>query len=155
MLRLNFESIREYATAEERTAQLERILHDVVRGEVITQFTLIDELLTHELARKILGRHVTAPRRSKRFHAIKNVLAESRLSISCKLDLFRTLTKVPNDVASAISRLSRIRNHMAHQFFIDGSVKRFDYCGKNILSTDGLRLFQRDQHRVFEYLILR
>jgi hypothetical protein len=155
MLGLDYESIRDYPSAEERTVHLERILVHIIRGEVITQFTLIDELVTHKLARKILADRPKNPRRSKRFQAVKAVLAESRLPLSRKLALLRNLVKVPDDVVASILRVNKIRNHIAHQFFLDDSQRKLKYSGKNILSVEGLRLFQRDQEGIFNYLVLR
>ena len=153
MLGLDFENIRDYPTAGERTAQLERILVHLVLGEVINQFTLIDELLTHKLAGKIFGNRVTNARRSKRFRTIKAALVESRLPLSRKLDLLRSLAKVPDDVVTGILRLNGLRNYMAHQFFLQDRPKKLNYAGKNILSVEGLRLFIADQDRVYDYLI--
>jgi len=155
MLGLDYENIRDYPSAMGRTAHFERMLVQTIRGEVITQCTLIDELVTHQLARKILGDRAKNPRRSKRFRAIKAVLAESRLPLSRKLDLLRSLVKVPNHVVASISQVNKLRNHIAHQFFLDASQNKLKYSGKNILSVEGLRLFQRDQEEIFNYLVLR
>jgi hypothetical protein len=153
LLGLDFENIRDYPSAEERSVHLKRVLVHLVRGEVITQFTLIDDLLTHQLAFKILANRVTNPWQSKRFRTVKAALAESRLPLSRKLDVFRSLAKVPDDVVTIISRLNKLRNHMAHQFFLDDLPKKLNYAGKNILSVEGLRLFKSDQERAFDYLI--
>src|SRR5262245_55115872 len=87
IIQIDFENIRRYPSGIERTAQLERILGDVIRGDVITNFTLIDDLLTNKLARKIVGDRITG-RRSKRFRIVKTALIESRLSLSRKLAIF-------------------------------------------------------------------
>jgi len=134
ILGLDFENIRDYPTAEERTVQLERILDHVVRGEIIRQFTLIDELLTHELAGKILANRVQNRRRSKRFQAVKNALVKSQLSLRRKLTLLRGFVKVPNDVVTSIVRLNKLRNNMAHQFFLENSPETLKYSGRNIFS---------------------
>jgi hypothetical protein len=155
ILAFDFENIRDYPTAEERTVQLERILDHVVRGEIITQFTLIDELLSHELAGKILGDRVKNRRRSKRFQAVKNALVESHLSLRHKLTLLRGFVRVPNDVVTYIGRLNKLRNHLAHQFFLKDAPEKLKYSGRNIFSVEGLALFHREQERVFNYLVLR
>jgi hypothetical protein len=154
MLGLDFENIREYPSAVERTAQLERILVHLILGEIMNHFTLVDELVTHNLARMIVGARAKNPRRSKRFQAIKGIL-EDRIPLHRKFALLRTLTRIPNDVVSAISRLNKLRNYMAHQFFLGASMEKLRYSGQNILSVEGLRLFEHDQERVFEYLTLR
>ena len=154
IIEIDFENVRRYPSATERTAQLERILGDVIRGDVITNFTLIDELLTNGLARKIVGDHITG-RRSKRLQIVKTALIESRLSLSRKLAVFRSLVRVPDDVVGAISRLNKLRNHMAHEFHLDVRSKKLTDAGKNILSVEGLRLFESEQMRVFMYLLLR
>ena len=115
-LGLDFENIRGYPSVTERTAQLERILVHLVVGEVVGQFTLIDELLTHALARKILATRVTNPRRSKRFRTIKAALVESRLPLSRKLDVFRSLTKVSDTITTA-RRLTRPKNAVIPEGF--------------------------------------
>jgi hypothetical protein len=111
--------------------------------------------VTHELAHKVLGDRTKNPRRSKRFQAVKAVLAESRIPLSRKLALFRSLAKIPDDIVASVSRLNTLRNHMAHQFFLNDPPRKLKYSGKNILSVEGMRLFQRDQERVFNYLVLR
>ena len=148
ILNLDFESVRDDQTAKERTAHLKRILVHVIRGEVITQFTLIDELLTHELAGKILADRVKHRRPSKRFQTVKAALAESRLSLPRKLALLRSFVRVPDDVVAQISRLTKLRNHMAHHLVLDDSAETLKYSGKNIFSVEGLQLFYREQSRV-------
>ena len=153
VLDLDFEGIRDYPEAEERTAHLERILSHVVRGEVITQFTLLDELLTHKLARRMLGSRHTNIRRSKRFQALKKALVDSRLPVSRKLEMLRQFTRVPLTVTAHIVETARIRNVFAHSFFLDVPPTKLAYKGKNILSADGVKRLQADYRRTLDFLI--
>jgi hypothetical protein len=153
ILDLDFENIRDYPEAEERIAHLQRMLHHVIRGEVIIQFTLIDALLTHKLAGRILSKKKLNLSRNKRFKALKKSVAQSRLPILRKLELLRQFTRISSAVNSYIRETTRIRNIFAHDFFLDVIPAKLRYKNKNVFSAAGVELLRADFERTVHFFI--
>ena len=143
----------DYPEAGERTAHLQRMLHHLIRGEVITQFALIDDLVTHKLARRMLSKKKLDLSRSKRFKALKKTVAQSRLPILRKLQLLRQFTRIPPAVNWHIREITRIRNIFAHDFFLDLIPAKLRYKNKSVLSAAGVELLRVDFERTVHFFL--
>jgi hypothetical protein len=152
-LGLDFETIDRYPTSEERTVHLERIRTHLIRGEVITQFTLVDDLLTHELAIEALGGHRQKPWKKDKFERFKEVLVENRASLRQKLGLYGMFRRIPNDIRESILGLNSVRNSFAHNFILDARTKPAKYRGQKILDLSAFKRFLIDQRQVIDFLL--
>jgi len=156
-LGLGFGDIGRYPTPEERTVHLERIKTHLIRGEVITQFTLVEEMLTYELAIEALGGHRAKPWRHKktRFDRFKQVLTENRASLRPKLGLYEAFRRVPRDIREITLALNSIRNAFAHSFSVGNQKKSVKYRGQNIMDLAVFKRFLIDQRRLLDFLVNR
>jgi len=127
----------------------------IIRGEVITQFTLVDDLLTHELTIEILGGSKKKPWRRKkvRFDRAKAVLIESRMSLRHKLDLYKTYRRVPARIVEIVAGLNSARNSLAHVFYLEGRRRRAKYRGQDIISVKTFDRFREDMQYLYDYLL--
>ena len=156
-LRLDPDKIAIEMDPELRNVALRHARLHLIRGEVITQFTLVDEVLTHELAIEMLGGRKEKPWKTKkrRFDRVKSVLSESRMSVRQKLDLYRSYRRVPARVTEIIAGLNSARNALAHVFYLEGQKRRAKYLGQDILSTKTFERFQNDLGSLFDYFLQR
>src|SRR5712692_7198408 len=139
--------------AKSRTVRLELAKRHAIRGEVITQHTLIDERLSSVLSDYFFGRHrsyikLWKTKKFKRFN--HHVLQE--LSVVKKLAFVREIIDVPGSVANDIERINSLRNALAHAFFPENLKKpRLAYKTKEVFSYDGIRLVLEDCSAIYKY----
>lgn len=156
-LRLNPDSLVAVVDREYRTTALALARLHLIRGEVITTFTVVDDLLTHFLAIEMMGGRKQEPWRKKRqrFERVKSVLVESRMSLRHKLDLFRSFRRVPKQILEVAYGLNTARNALAHVFHLEGRKRRARYRGQDILSIGVFDRFQSDTNRLLDFLVGR
>ncbi len=156
-LNLDPKQIATEKDAENRRELLKGARLHLIRGEVITQFTLIDELLTHEVAIEMLGGKAAKPwkRKRVRFERAKSLLTESRMSMRHKLELYRVYRRAPRNVAQIIAELNKLRNALAHVFFVEGRHARANYRGQDILNPSTFDTFLDDMSLAFEFFVSR
>ncbi len=133
-------NILEYAP-ESRTAYLKNMRVQLVRGEIITKYTLIDEFLAVVISHYYFKRPKSKPSfhslwRTKRFQIFNyHVLDETYLLN--KMRLVRAIKEIPSNVRGAIERINAVRNAIVHSFFPENrkqyrSEKRVVYQGEDI-----------------------
>jgi len=149
---LDFESVEHYPEKEERTAHLERILDHIVRGEIISTFTIMDDLLTRDLARAILEPRVKKITTSNRVTCLFEELTQARLSMIQKLRMLRLIKRVPKHIGDRIIDFNKLRNLAAHRFLLHGS-KPAQYRGRKILTLECIKAFQADRKALFDYFV--
>ena len=132
---------------------MERIRTHHIRAEVITQFTLVDDLLTHELAIEALGGRRQKPWKRKKFQRFIEELVESRASLRQKLGLYKTFKHVPKDIYESILGLNAVRNAFAHKFYLDDTARPAKYRGQKILELSVFKRFLGDQQRVSDFIL--
>lgn len=156
-LNLNLEQIAAEKDPEYRRVSLKGARLHFIRGEIITQFTLIDDLLTQILAIEMLGGRAAKPwkRKKVRFERVKAVLLDSRMSMRHKLELYRAYRRVPSSVVQIIVSLNTLRNAVAHVFFLEGRKRRAKYRGQDILKPAVFDHFLEDMAALFDFLLWR
>ncbi|HXE91800.1 MAG TPA: hypothetical protein VNK82_12660 [Terriglobales bacterium] len=154
LLGLDWGNIKSYEKAS-RTPHLERMKDHLIRGEVITQYTLIDEHLGGLICRYFFPRRSFVKLwRTKKFRNFNYYVIEP-LSLMEKLRLVKAIKNVPRGVASAIERVNGLRNGLAHAFFpenLRGS--KPIYKGKDVFTLEGLKLFMEDMEFVHEFFLV-
>src|SRR5689334_17751367 len=145
LLGLDWRSIEDYET-ESRRAHLERIKRHLVIGEVVMQYTLIDEYLNMCLCHYFFGRGKSFIRlwKTKKFQNFNYHILEGLFLLE-KLRFVKSFMTVPRAVARDIEQVNSLRNGLAHAFFPE-NLKRSKpiYKGKNIFTLDGIELFVKD-----------
>lgn len=152
LLRLDYAQIKEYEP-EERTTRLEVMKRHLIIGEVVMQYTLIDEYLSTRLCDYFFGRGQNYIKlwKTKKFRNFNYYVLES-LSLMEKLRFVKAITKLPKSVAADIERINSLRNGLAHAFFPENlRAAKPVYKGKNIFTLEGIRLFVDDMVKLFCY----
>jgi hypothetical protein len=130
---------------------LRNMTDQVVRGEVILEYTMIDMEFDIVLYQHFFGKNLQAARRRQRFKTLRLIL--QNLYLLQKLAIVRSFREVPKVIASTIGAVNDLRNGLAHNFFLEhlGQSKR-TYKGLNIFTAEGLNVFLKDTSEVKEFL---
>ncbi len=154
LARLDYVNILDY-DPEERTARLRLMQNQIVRSQIIADYTFVDEMLGSAICHYFFGkkRGFIKLWKTKRFKTFNYYILEV-LSLTEKLRLVKAITKVPKPVAADIEALNALRNGLAHAFFPENlrSAKPV-YKGKDIFSHDGLQRFIEDMSKVSDFFV--
>jgi hypothetical protein len=165
IVRVDYWNIRK-RERESRTPVLEVMKRELIRGEIIGQYTLIDDLLSTELCRYFLpGKNLIAQWKTKRFRRFNYYIIE-RLYLTQKLAFLKDVYRVPKDIASTIEEINALRNAMAHAFFPE-NLRAYQmkgrpaprkpiaarYKGEDIFTAKGVRRFVDDSGKVVDFLL--
>jgi hypothetical protein len=114
LLRLNYREIRTYER-ESRSTRLELIKRHFVRGEIVLQYTFIDEFLNNILCHHFFGQKISFIKlwKTKRFRNFNYHFLE-KLSLMEKLAYVRAVREVPKSVRRDVEQLNNLRNGIAH-----------------------------------------
>ncbi len=151
-LRLFYRSIETYK-GEDRVTQLQRIMRHFVIGEVVMQYTLIDEYFNVRLATYFFGSAAAFPRlwRTKRFRNFNYFVLEP-LSLVEKMRFARAIKPVPKAIAADVERLNDLRNRLAHAFFPENlRAGKPAWKGNYIFSRDGVAALVNDMAALSRY----
>ncbi len=147
---------------EEARAPLLRIaISQMVIAEVVTQYTLLDEILTDLGCRyyfKKKGKRFILWRQ-KKFRVFVNYIMDEMFLIK-KMELVHAIKPLPREVRSIVHRINSVRNAIAHSFFPENRKehRKFGkvlYLGKDIRTSEGLKGFKDDCHVAWVYLARR
>jgi hypothetical protein len=154
LARLDYVNILDY-DPEERTARLRLMQNQIVRSQIIADYTFVNEMLGSAICHYFFGkkRGFIKLWKTKRFNTFNYYILEV-LSLTEKLRLVKAITKVPKPVAADIEALNALRNGLAHAFFPENlrSAKPV-YKGKDIFSHDGLQRFIEDMSKVSDFFV--
>jgi hypothetical protein len=152
LARLDYANILDYAP-EGRTTRLRVMKNQIVRSQIIADYTLVDELLGSAICHYFFGkkRGFIKLWKTKRFRNFNYYILEV-LSLNEKLRLVKSITKVPKRVAADIEALNALRNGLAHALFPENlrSAKPV-YKGQDIFSTAGLQRFIEDMTKISDF----
>ena len=151
---------------EHRTVVLQAITREIVRGEVVSQYTLIDEQLGSKICRYMFENKAFMKLwKTKKFERFNYFIVE-KMSLMEKLAFVKDVYMVPKAIAAEIETINAIRNALAHAFFPEnlrayrtkhGSAFRKlagpHYKGIDIFTFDGIDRFLDDSRRVVQFLI--
>lgn len=164
IVRVDYWNIRR-RPREWRTAVLEVMKRELVRGEVIGQYTLIDDILATELCRYFLpsGNQI-AQWKTKKYRRFNYFVIE-RLYLTQKLAFLKDVYTIPKAISSTIEEVNALRNAMAHAFFPENlrahhmkgppaprKPIRVLYGGNDIFSVSGAKKFVEDCAQVTQFL---
>ncbi len=154
LARLDYANILDY-DSEERTPRLRLMKNQIVRSQIIADYTFVDEMLGSAICHYFFGKKMGFIKlwRTKKFRTFNYYVLEV-LSLTEKLRFVKAITKVPKPVAADIEALNALRNGLAHAFFPENlrSAKPI-YKGKDIFSRDGLKRFIEDMSRVSNFFV--
>jgi hypothetical protein len=145
LLSLDFCDIKAYPKAQ-RTTRLELMKRAVIRQEVVTTYTHIDEYLASELCVHFFGTGKSFPAlwKTKRFQLFNYHFIEE-MSLLPKFRYVKGLRKIPRAIVGDIERVNALRNGVAHAFFPENLKRsRAVWGDKSIFSVEGLRAFHAD-----------
>lgn len=154
LTRLDYINIQEY-DPEERTARLRFMKNQLVRSQVIMDYTFVDEMLGAAICYYFFGRKKGFIKlwKTDRFRNFNYYVLEV-LSLTEKLRLVKAISKVPKGVAKNVEALNALRNGLAHAFFPENlrSAKPI-YKGKDIFTIGGLTTFIADMSKVSGFFL--
>ena len=140
---------------DQRTPYLQVARDKIVRGQVITYFTVVDDLLATEICRYYFGRRQSLFKlwRTRKFKIFNHYVIEELHTLQ-KLRHVRAIRKVPSSIVSDIERLNALRNTLAHTLFPENTRKGLaKWKGVSIFSVAGLKALQQDFEKVVEYFM--
>jgi hypothetical protein len=164
VVRIDYWNIRD-REKEARTPVLEVTKRELIRGEVIGQYTLIDDLLSTEVCLYFLpGKDLIKQWKTKKFRRFNYYVIE-RLYMTQKLAFLKDVYDVPRDIASRIEEINALRNAMAHAFFPE-NLRVYQmkgrpgprkpvivrYRGQDLFSVEGVTAFVADCSRITDFL---
>lgn len=160
MAKLNFWDI-EKEDKEARTPLLRIAINGMVVAEVITQYTLLDEILSDLACRyyfKKRGKRFILWHK-KNFRVFVNYILDEMFLIK-KMELVHAIKPLPGSVRSTIHRVNSVRNAIAHSFFPENRKEhrkagKVLYLGKDIRTSNGLEAFKDDCHVAWVHLAKR
>ena len=165
VVRIDYWNIRD-RKKEARTSVLEVIKRELIRGEVIGQYTLIDDLLSTEVCLYFLpGNDLIKQWKTKKFRRFNYYVIE-RLYMTQKLAFLKDLFIVPRDIAARIEEINALRNALAHAFFPE-NLRVYQmkgrpaprkpvvvrYKGQDLFSVEGVTAFVEDCSKVTDFLL--
>lgn len=151
---------------QHRTVVLRVITREIVRGEVVGQYTLIDEQLGSTMCQYMFdNKNFMSLWKTKKVERFNYFILE-KMSLMEKLAFVKDVYTVSRPIAADIENINAIRNALAHAFFPEnlrayrmkhGSAFRKltgpHYKGVDICTFTGFDRFLNDSHRVVQFLI--
>jgi hypothetical protein len=131
-------------------SSLKRMKERTVRAIVLLEYVEVDDILNRAIAAGMFGKN-RKRRRARRSNTLASML--DRLYPPQKVEIVRTLRKVPDAIYSHVMALNTLRNTFAHRLHLSKSPKskRF-YKGKHdVFTRNGMKRFQADMWEVHEF----
>jgi hypothetical protein len=152
--RLDYDNILDYDEGE-RTPRLRLMKNQIVRSQVIADYTFIDEMLGVAICHYFFGkkRGFIKLWKTKKFKNFNYYILEV-LSITEKLRLVKAIHSVPRSVAADIEAINALRNGLAHAFFPENlRSSKPVYKGKDIFTEGGLERFIEDVTKISTFFV--
>jgi hypothetical protein len=131
----------------------------LVRTTVLSNYLIIDEVLSELICQHFFGRKKTSIElwRTKRFQNFNYYVLEE-LSLLKKLALVKALERIPKPIEETIRHLNVLRNAVAHAFFPTNKREfrhrgMVTYKGKDVFTFEGLALLDADKDDVLAHLM--
>jgi hypothetical protein len=141
---------------------------ELIRGEVVGRYTLIDDLMSSEVCRYFLpGKDLIKQWKTLRFKRFNYYVIE-RLYMTQKLALLKDLYQIPRPIGQQIEEINALRNAVAHAFFPE-NLRAYQmkgrpgprkpiivrYKGLELFSIEGAKAFVEDCADVTEFLLTK
>lgn len=116
LLGLDWRRMKDY-NRDSPTPQLERMKRHLVIGEIVMQYTLIDEYLNVALCHHFFGRKKSFIKlwKTKKFQSFNYNILEGLFLVE-KLRYVKSFKKIPKGIAKDIEQINVLRNGLAHAF---------------------------------------
>ena len=154
LLRLDWENIKDYER-DGRTFHLERMKRHLIIGEVVMQYTLIDEYLNVQLCHHFFGRNKSFIKlwKTKKYQNFNYYILEGLFLLE-KLRYVKSFKEIPKRIARDIEQINTLRNGLAHAFFPE-NLKRSKpiYKGKSIFTLEGIKQFVDDMAEISHFFM--
>jgi len=143
---------------ESRTGILEFQKRQAITGQIIIQYTFINELVNwavciyfFRLGKRPIGW------KSEKLQKFNYYILESR-SLLEKFKIVKSVYEIPKNIVRDVERLNALRNVVAHKSFPENSEDsrkegKAVYKGKDIFTLEGIKMFREDMKRVVDFLI--
>src|SRR5262245_8944736 len=117
---MDAKNIERFVPGSQRTFLLHSMIDRLIRGEVVTRYTFVDELLTDIICNYYFKRpkvgHYGRLWKTKKFQRFVHYLMDETFLLK-KLAMVEEILAVPKEVSSAIKRINDTRNALAHSLF--------------------------------------
>ena len=147
---------------DDPTVILQIMKQKLIRCEIITRYTLIDEFLTDIICHY----YFRAPKnqfsfaklwRTKKFQIFAHYLMDETYVLK-KMAIVNAIREIPAPIKGAIARINDVRNAIAHSFFPENRrqykpYKKVMYQNADIFTKEGITKFLEDAERVEDYLL--
>jgi hypothetical protein len=160
MAKIDFWNI-EKADPEARTPLLRIAVSHIVVAAVVTEYTLLDEILSSLICRYYFqkGKKKFHLWDQKKFRAFVHYGLDEMYLLK-KIDLVHAIKPLPSEVREILRKLNAIRNAVAHSFFPENRKEyrksgKILYEGGDIRTAAGMKRLLDDCHRVWVYLAAR
>jgi hypothetical protein len=125
----------------------------LIRGSVLTNYTILDDalgfiIIKHQFGRKL---NIRKLKKSKRFASFKFFILE-KLTFNQKLDYVRDAHPIPKWVTADLYALNDLRNALAHSYFTERRRRKPFWKNEPIFRLEGYMKFQEDIGKVFDFL---
>lgn len=140
---------------KDRTAYIESVKDQYVRGQVVFSYVLIDEFLGSIVCNYFFGKKRSFIKlwRTKKFRNFNHYILE-KLSLFEKLELVKITFDLPPAIESKIRAINDLRNGLAHSFFPQNLRRNQSiYKGTSIYSTEGFKLFINDKDEINRFFM--
>ncbi len=163
LTQLNYRMIEE-ADPDARIPLLRNAINKMIVAEMVTRYTLLDEILSDLIARYFFKQpknllHFGKLWRTKKFETFTHHVLDEMYLLK-KMELVHAIDPLPSQTTKTIRRVNALRNAFAHSFFPENRKehrknKKVLYSGKDIRTAEGLELFLNDWHPTWTYLARR
>ena len=160
-VQMDYWNIGDYVE-EGRTTILELMKQQLIRSEIITRYTFIDEALSVIISHfyfKVPKQEFTFKRlwKTKKFRIFANYLLDETYLMK-KLAIVNEIKEVPAPVKSAVARINDVRNAIAHSFFPENrrqyrAYKKVMYRNSDIFTQEGVAKLLKDAQLAQDYLL--
>ncbi len=149
-----------------RIHALRGVRREVIRGEVISQYTLIDEHLGSKIVQYLYPKKkfikLWKTRNFQRF----NFFILERMPLMQKFAMVKDIYRIPKSISEKIEAVNALRNALAHAFFPE-NLKAYmskgrpqprksvpvTYKGVDIFTIDGIGRFLDDMGEISDFFI--
>lgn len=163
LTRLDYHRIEE-ADPESRIPLLRIAINQMIVAEVVTRYTLLDEILSDVIARYFFKQpqrslHFGKLWRTKKFQTFTHHILDEMYLLK-KMELLHAIDPLPSEITKTIRKVNALRNAFAHSYFPENRKehrknKKVLYGGKDIRTEAGLELFLNDWHPAWTYIARR
>ena len=164
LTRNDLDAVDKWDNGEYRRYAIMGAINQMVTGEIIIRYTLLDELFTSLIAKYFF--HVPKQPtnfkkwwRTKKFKIFNHYIMDEMFLLR-KMQIIHAIKPLPGNIQSSIHRVNSVRNAFAHSFFPENrrehrKLGKVLYMGKDIRTPEGLDAFITDAHDTYNFIAKR